>query len=235
MLRTKERILQEMGVLGVKLMLRTEVTRVELGRNAFKLFLRRGGASDVTYFDQVVNAGGYAARLLDHQIGDRTQYSLFLKTWNMVRHKREPHPLPPFYVVRGDFMHYSPVGDGALSSLITATNEGSYLDTRIYSAEDPSLPTDWIEILDSGLVPMARERQRIILEYAGDNFLRNLDLEPVDLIPGVAVSFSSSRQDRTKRHVNQVVPGWQTIVPTKATNAIELANEARVNAVEYAR
>ena len=122
---------------------------------------------------------------------------------------------------------------GARENESIAVNEGSYLGTMSYNQDNPTLPEEWSGIMDGGQVPDSTQRQRAILEYANDEFLTDTHLEPVGLVPGVAVSFSASRQDRTRRGANQVTPGWQTIVPTKATNALELAREARENVVAH--
>lgn len=229
---TRSTLLRKLHQLGVRIETNTHVRSVRRQAGKFVLNTLSGDVPEDAVFDQVINAGGYKARLLDNELGDRTNYNLYLKTWNLVRNADGRAPLPPFYVVRGDFMHHSPFGEDGLVSLITATNEGSYLGTMQYG-ENPQLPPEWIDILSSGEVPGKSQRQRTIVEYACDEFLRDSHFTPVDLVPGVAVSFSSSRQDRTRRGANLVVPGWQTIVPTKATNALELAQEARDNALRY--
>lgn len=226
-------LLRKLGQLGVRIETGTQVRNVRRQAGKFVLNTISGDVQEDVAFDQVINAGGYKARLLDAELGDQTQYNLYLKAWNLVLNKDGRAPLPPFYVVRGDFMHHSPFGNDGLISLITATKEGSYLGTMQYGKENPQLPPEWIDVLDSGDIPGKAERQRTIIEYACDEFLRDSHFTPVDLIPGVAVSFSASRQDRTRRGANQVVPGWQTIVPTKVTNALELAREARKNALHY--
>lgn len=233
MMHTRSALLRKLGRLGAQIVTRTEVIDAARQNDGFALSLKSGDSPEQANFDQVINAGSYKARLLDHKLGDRTPYNLYLKTWNIVRNGIGQEPMPPFYVVRGDFMHHSPIGYEGLVSLITATNEGSYLGTMSYDEDKPTLPLEWLDILDGGEVPNKRQRQRTILEYAGDEFINDAQFEPVDLMPGVAVSFSTSRQDRTKRGANKIVPGWQTIIPTKATNALELAREARDNVVSY--
>jgi glycine/D-amino acid oxidase-like deaminating enzyme len=227
-------LIHRLGQLGVRIITNTTVAAAEQHDNGFQLHTQdQNGSTAVFNANQVINAAGYRAAPLDREFGDKTAYNLYLKTWNLVRNAAGQAALPPFYVVRGDFMHHSPVGDTDLVSLITATREGSYLETISYDHEHSEVPSEWLSILRTGQVPDKTQRQRNILDYARDTFLPNAEFELVDLVPGVAVSFSASRQDRTRRSPNQVVPGWQTIIPTKATNALELAKEVRIHAVQH--
>lgn len=211
----------------------TEVIGAEPKNNGFDLVLQTLSSQEKVHFAQVINAGSYKARLLDHQLGDRTAYSLYLETWNTMENQDGQPPLPAFYVVRGGFMHHSPIGKEGLVNLITANNQGSYLDQTTYDSQRPSLPLEWMDILQTGAVPDATSRQEAILEFANDEFLSDSRLRPLSLTPGVSVSYSSHRSDRTRRAANQVLPGWQTVVATKATNALQLAREAVENALSY--
>jgi len=229
MARARRTLMGRLHELGVTMLTGTKVTGVDMRRDQFRLTVKDNIGRGRMNFDQVVNAGGYKARLLDHQLGDRTPYNLFLKTWNVVRNNGKP--LPPFFIVRGDFMMHVPLtGDRQGLSVMNGTDSGSYIDNLQYTVDSPAVPEEWEEILRSGVIADASERQAAILEYAGDNFLKEVgNFEPVQLIPGVATSFSSSRQDRTQRGARIVQPGWQTIVPTKATHGLELAREAVAN------
>lgn len=221
----KRRLVTEMGKMGVRFLLDTEVREVERKGDRFALTMALGSATKARKFDHVINAGGYKARSLDHALGDRTQYTLFLKAWNIVRRSTEAQDLPSFYVVRGDFLHHANI-DTEYSSLITATTDGSYIDTLTLDADHSEIPQEWDEILGTKQVPDAARRQERIIEFASDTFFRENYFEPYRLIPGVAVSYSPLRQQRVPHAVNVVAPGWQTIVPTKATNAIDLALSA---------
>jgi hypothetical protein len=219
--------------LGVTMLTGTKVLGVDMQRNSFQLTIRDDVGRGKFRFDQVINAGGYKARLLDHQLGDRTPYKLFLMTWNVVRNYGAP--LPPFFVVRGDFMMHVPLtGARQGLSVMNGTDSGSYIGNMQYGPDSPVIPEEWEAILRTGHIADAAARQAAILQYAGGEFLKDVGgFEPVQLIPGVATSFSSSRQDRTQRGAKIVQPGWQTIVPTKATHGLELAREAVANVLHH--
>jgi glycine/D-amino acid oxidase-like deaminating enzyme len=230
--RIRSKILRELGKMGVKLATSSSVKGVDVRGEKFALRVEQKGKSHEKIFDQVVNAGGYKARLLDHQLGDETEYNLYLKAWNIV--KADPsQQIPPLFIVRGDFIHYSPIGANGLASIVDARNDGSYIDAMKYDRRKPSLPREWIKILESGVVPNKNKRQNMTLKRTKEDYLPDARFQPVDLIPGVAVSFSSSRSDKTHRGVNEILPGWQTVVPTKAGNAFELAKEALGNAIRH--
>lgn len=226
-------LLNELDLTGVKQFTKSNVVGAEKIGEVFNLYVDSGSAIENMKFDQVINAGGYRARFLDNEFGDRTEYNLYLKSWSIVQKKEGQKRLPPFYVVRGDFMHHCPIGNNGLASIIVANDDGSYLDTLQFSNEKPCLPDEWMNILSSGVIPESDKRQKQIMDYASEMFLNDVAFNPVMLVPGVAVSYSPARQDKTKRSVNIVTNGWQTLVPTKATNAIELAKEAKANAVEH--
>lgn len=215
-------LLRNFKQLSVRVLTGTTVVGVKQHDDQFILTLKTGGIARNARFDQVVNAGGYKARLLDHMLGDTTQYHLFLKAWNIVRPLEKQHPLPPFVIVRGGYIHYSPIGNSDVACLLAPKEGLSYLTSTTYDTNNPKLPAEWTNILEHG-VPNKREHFRKIMEYAGDNFLHNPQFEPVDVIPGVAVSYSKTLQDRTGRGVREIVPGWYTAVPTKATTALLLA------------
>jgi glycine/D-amino acid oxidase-like deaminating enzyme len=219
--------------LGVRISTSTEVKGVTPVSGGFTLSVSGRPGRQKWSYGQVINAGGYMSRLLDHQLDDRTEYNLDLKTWSIVR-TRNAGPMPPFYVIRGEYMHYSPIND-QLASLIVPSNIGSYLDTIQFDARSPKLPHSWRKILSSGKVPGERAQQRAVIACANE-LVPDVKFEPIALIPGVAVSYSPVLDERQHRGVNKVMDGWHTIVPTKFTNALELAEEAvnGVLAYEYA-
>lgn len=220
-------LLHKFKQLSVRILTGTSVVGVKQYDDRFILTLKTGGIARDAHFDQVVNASGYKARLLDHMLGDTTEYHLFLKAWNVVRPLDKQPPLQPFIIVRGSYIHYSPIGNSNSACLLAPKEGLSYLASTTYDAQNPHLPTEWLDILEHG-VPNKREHFRKVMEYAGDNFLHNPQFEPVDVIPGVAVSYSKTLQDRTGRGVREIVPGWYTAVPTKATTALLLARSATV-------
>jgi glycine/D-amino acid oxidase-like deaminating enzyme len=219
---------------GVGVHASTEVIAAEKrGEADFILSLRSKGNTSEYRCNQVINAGGYKCRTLDYQFGDRTSYNLSLEAKCMVRDTTPGEPMPAFYVVRGYFMHMTPVNDGSISCLNTATTEGGYINTLTLDDTTTHIPKEWQDIMTTGIIPDAKNRQRTMIEYANDTFLVGRRLEPVALIPGISTSFSASRQNRTQHKVNIVIPGWQTIVPTKATHALELARQAVENAIAH--
>ncbi len=219
--------------LGVKSMTNTSVVGVEVRDNTFGLSIESGNEAGTLMVDQVVNAGGHKARLLDDQLGDRTQYHCVLKTWNMVENTGTP--LPPFMVVRGPLAVHHPLATDKHVSALNSANAGSVIDQRMYSADDAALPPEWDEILLSGVVPDATARQAAIMEYVGDSFLKDAGVfTPLRLIPGVATAYSSTEADRAqKKGANVIVPGWQTVVPTKAMHGLVLARQATANALAH--
>jgi glycine/D-amino acid oxidase-like deaminating enzyme len=227
-------ILGTLANLGVEITTNTEVLRAKKrSEGEFILSIRTGDSTSEYHCAQVVNAGGYKCRELDYQLGDRTNYTLSLEAKCIVRDVTRREPMPAFYVVRGGFIHITPIGDGSLSCLNTGTKNGGYVDTITLDNENTSIPSEWQEIMTTGQLPDATKRQRAMIDYANSTFLVDRQLEPVALVPGISTSFSSARQNRTQRKANIVTPGWQTIVPTKATHALELAREALDNAREY--
>lgn len=234
--RLRLRLDHEFGRQGVNLYVNTTVLEADVHDGQFVLTTQHENTVQQEAFDQVVNAGGYRARILDHNFGDRTNYHLNLKTWNFVRNSeafKDSEPLPPFYVVRGSFIHHSPFGHDGLINLFASTEGNTYLGNLEYGEKTPELPDEWLEMMRSKEVPDKASRQQSIIEYAHDMFLKEKRVEPVDLRPGVAVSFSANTSDRTRRGANVIVPGWQTAVPTKATNALDLAKEVTENALKY--
>ncbi len=237
MARTREMVLRDLGRFGGRLMTSTKVIDVELSADdRFNLVVENGEDTAIFAFDQVVNAAGYGARPLDHKLGDRTQYSLMLKTWNLVQEKCGETTMPPFAVVRGDFItHYPRPGQDGVS-VLNAAGSASRLDHRVYDADNATLPSEWEEVLRSRTVPRAAVLQKEILDFAGDHFLTDASkLQPVRLVPGVAVAYSTAWADRKQKEVNIVVPGWQTAVPTKVSHAVRLASEVVHNALDYSQ
>lgn len=232
--KARDVLLEMLAELGVEIATNTEVMTAEKRpEGEFILSIKAGNDTSEYRCMQVVNAGGYKCRLLDFQLGDRTSYSLSLEAKCIVRDVTPSAPMPAFYVVRGGFIHITPIGDGRLSCLNTGTKDGGYIDTMILDNENTRIPSEWQEIMATGRIPDAEKRQQAMIEYANSNFLVDRQLEPVALVPGISTSFSSVRQNRTQRKVTIVTPGWQTIVPTKATHALELARQALDNAREY--
>jgi glycine/D-amino acid oxidase-like deaminating enzyme len=234
MARTRTTLLGKLARLGVGIATNSEVIGVKTKTDgSFALSVKTRGVTDDYHFDQVVNAGGYKCRVLDHELGDRTNYNLSLEAKSILRDDTPGSALPPFYVVRGYFMHITPMGSGDVTCLNTATADGGYVDTATCDDNTPSMPAEWQEIMATGVIPDAAQRQRAMIEYANDNFLVGRQLEPVELVPGISTSFSAARQNRTQKGANIVVPGWQTIVPTKATHALELARQTVANALTH--
>lgn len=233
--RARATLFENIQALGGTILTGASVKEARQRNGYFDLTVEKDSQRQVLAFDQVVNAGGHKTRLLDHQLGDQTQYNLFLKTWNIVRNIGQP--LPPFFIVRGDFMMHIPkprqAGQEPLS-VMNATDSGSYIDSLVYGADDPQLPQEWEDILRTGTVPNEAQRQAKILSYAAESFIVDAStIEPVRMVPGVATSFSGSRQNRTQRGATMVQPGWQSIVPTKATHGLELAEQAVANSLEH--
>jgi hypothetical protein len=231
MAQTREKVLAGFIRLGGRLLTNTKVIEVEQKSNGrFGLVVERNGHTEALAFDQVVNAAGYGAGPIDHQLGDRTQYSLVLKTWNVVRNNGQA--MPPFAIVRGNYMTHYPYPNQRDITVLNAQGSASRLDHTVYDANNATLPTEWDEILRSGVVPDAAIRQAEILEYAGDQFLTDASaLEPIRLVPGVAVAYSTDWADRTQKEANIIAAGWQTVVPTKASHGLRLAREVVGNAV----
>lgn len=234
MISTKNVLLGRLASFGVRILVDSEVVGVQTkSHGRFMLSVQNKDRVNNHIFDQVVNAGGYKCRVLDHELGDRTQYNLSLEAKAILRDVTNAAPLPPFYVVRGHFMHLTPVDNHGLVCLNTATRDGGYVDTATYQANSVGLPESWHRIMTTGILPDATARQRSMIEYANDNFLINRHFEQVDLIPGVSTSFSSSRQNRTQKSVSVIIPGWQTIIPTKVTHALGLAHQVADNALGH--
>ncbi len=230
---TRRRLLGKLACQGVKVITGTEVMGASLGQRGFKLAFKNNGQGYSAHFDQVINAGGYKSRLLDHEFGDRTEYRLSLEAKNIVKNRNDTIPLPPFYVVRGYFMHVTPLGSSEYTSLITAREDGSYIGTTTYDADNPTLPEDWQHMLMSGEVLDGAKRQKAMIDYAQSEFQLNADFVSTMLQPGISTWYSDSRQNRSQRGANEVIPGWQSIIPTKFTNALALAKEALSNSLNY--
>jgi hypothetical protein len=228
-------LLNGLEQLGVESMANTSVVGVEVHDNTFGLSIKTGNETKTLLVDQVVNAGGHKARLLDDQLGDSTQYHCTLKTWNMVENTGTL--LPPFMVVRGPLAVHHPHAADRHVSMLNSANAGSIIDQHMYSAEDAALPPEWDKILLSGLVPDATARQAAIMEYIGDSFLKDAGaFTPLRLIPGVATAYSSAEADRTQQiGAHEIVPGWQTVVPTKAMHGLVLARQATANALAHSK
>jgi len=233
MISVRRTLLNGLGRLGVEAMTSASVVGVEVQDNGFELSITSGNETETLVVDQVVNAGGHKARLLDDQLGDRTPYHCVLKTWNMVENTGKL--LPPFMVVRGPLAVHHPHASARYISTLNSANAGSVIDQRTYSAEDPTLPPEWDKILLSGVVPDASSRQAAITERIGDEFLKDISVfTPLRLIPGVATAYSSAEADRTQQKgANVIVPGWQTVVPTKAMHGLVLARQAAANALVH--
>jgi hypothetical protein len=218
-LAVRRTLLDGLGRLGVKAVTGANVVGVEVGDDGFELSIKAGNETETFTVDQVVNAGGHKAHLLDGQLGDRTQYHCVLKTWNMVENTGKL--LPPFMIVRGPLAVHHPHAADRYVSALNSANAGSVIDQRMFSAEDLTLPPEWDQILLSGVVPNAAARQAAIIEHVGDEFLKDASVfTPLRLIPGVATAYSGMEADRTQQKgANVIVPGWQTVVPTKPCTA----------------
>lgn len=86
-------LLRKLGRLGVTVATNTSVVGLTEQADHFVLALKQGDVVEKAKFAQVVNAGGYKARMLDHELGDRTAYNLYLKSWNIIEKPERDHPL----------------------------------------------------------------------------------------------------------------------------------------------
>lgn len=228
-------LLTSLKNMGVNILTNHAVRGIEKRGDRFRLEVSSQDGVKEFFADYVVNASGYKARLLDHEMGDRTFYKLYLKAWNIVKTNVNMRSIPPLYVVRGGFIHYSPLDDEQ-AILFSSTEDGTYLDSITYNEnEAPSLPLEWEETIQSGLIYDKTNRQRRIIERAKDEFLPTAEMAPSELIPGVAVSYDNSIGERKQKDINEVTPGYITLVPTKATHALPLAIKTRDRLRERSR
>jgi glycine/D-amino acid oxidase-like deaminating enzyme len=211
---------------GVKVFTNTEVVAATPQSKRFNLQLKSAQHCGKIAFDQVVNTSGYNSLALDSQLGYTGTYYAHLKAWNVGRPAGDLATRAPFAVVSGGFIHYSPIGQEGLACLLAPREGGSYINTVQCDSNNPSLPDEWLTMLRRGSVSDAASHAQRVLDFAGDTFLRNPQFETQAVIPGVAVSYSHDLQNRTGGGLREIVPGWFTAVPTKATTAVPLAHVA---------
>lgn len=233
MVKARTVLLGRLARRQVQIATSAEVVSVKQDDDGFLLSVKQDDEIYKEYFHQVVNAGGYKCRILDSQLGDNTSYHLSLEAKNIIQNETSDSLLPSFYVVRGGFIHIAQIGENNVACLNTATVDGGYIDSMDYDDRESQIPEEWQEIMSTGYIPDARERQHAMIEFASDNFLVGQCLEPLNLIPGISTSFNISRQNRAQKDATVVTPGWQTIVPTKATHALGLAKQATINVLAH--
>lgn len=231
MVNARKAILDNLNHSTVNIATDATIKGVATANDGFSLEAVIDGETQSHQFDQVINASGYNARQLDSQLGDTTEYTLYLKARSLVNLEVSSQ-LPPLFVVQGDFIHFSPIGANGLYSLISSTDQASRLDSITTST---NIPPEWSAIMNGARIEDYEARQKNIVSFATDNYLKDVKIDPVKLVFGITASFSTDRSNRVRRGANSVVPGWQTLVPTKATNALQLADEAVENALEFSR
>lgn len=217
-------LLNELRQRKVGTHLNTHVENVEPNGDIFTI--ETTGQSGYQKFetDQVVNTGGYKARLLDHRLGDRTFYNLQLKAMNLLEVPKDSINLPHLFVVRGNFLHHAPIND-RLVSMILSDNDNCYIDSLQFGQSEPSLPSEWIDIMSKGEVPDAHIRQARTLEKLRDEYFPTLQANAFAFIPGITVGYSSDIGSKLQQEARQITPGYITAVPTKASHALTLAEQ----------
>ncbi|HSW97547.1 MAG TPA: FAD-dependent oxidoreductase, partial [Candidatus Saccharimonadales bacterium] len=225
--RTRKVLLDTLAARGVEIRTSTQVTSLQRQGMGYRVTHKNtnDGSTETEHFDTVVNAAGYGARGLSQEFGDLSGINLQLKLFSNVSVDGETQARypSPFFVMPG-FMHWVPQ-EGHGSSVSGFYSE--ILDNVFVSqGERLVIPAYWEETLNHG-VPLDYEgRASAIVDQARRYFMPELNnnTQPIEMYPGVAVSFSPDRTNKTQEKPRLLTryPGFYTEIPSKAANAVSL-------------